>query len=139
VIDMTESNVGSAIRTRLGEIETELGQIEAQVAQLSSSAKPLKDERSALGKALHTIEAALGAGNGNGPAQPAAGAPVSADTDGVSYEDLKKAVRELGGPSKTTDIAAHLNVSPRKIARKLKKLADDGELAGDKDGGYRLA
>ena len=133
-MSITNTVVGDSIRTRLSEVEDLIAGVEAHIAQIQAERKSLMEERKVLGKALSDIENLLGVpvDNGNGHVEfkkPRVGRQVD-------YEELKAAVAGVGRPVKTTELAEALGTLPNMIARKLKKLVDDGELGGGKDSGF---
>jgi biotin operon repressor len=123
----------TAIKSRLDEVQGELEKLnkdfEAAKKALAEHSKPLKDERSGLRKALEALGKITGetvSTNGHADAG-----------DQVTDEALIEAVNAGGEtPRKTPEIAESLGVGSRKIARKLKKLADEGKIFGNKDDGY---
>ncbi len=116
--------VGDTIRERLEEISREAKDTEKQIEALKASIKPLTDERKTLEKSLALIEGVSGSSNG-----ASSGAEV-ADAD------LIKTLEHAGEALKTPEIAELLGVKSNKIARKLKKLADEGQIGGDKETGF---
>lgn len=106
---MPKHQVGSAISARLIEIDDQIG--------------VLRKERSDLRMVLKRLEGAR-----------------HRTTPAVDNEQVKQAVVELGAqghaPASSGDVAAVLGVHARNVARKLRKLVDDGELAGDPEVGY---
>ena len=56
----------------------------------------------------------------------------------IPDEVLLKAISELGGTAKSTDIGGHLGVDVRKISRRLTRLVGEDKLVGDKNAGYSI-
>jgi hypothetical protein len=62
-----------------------------------------------------------------------------ADAPLVSNDQILAAVQACGGEGVLGHaVAIHLGVGPRNVARKLRKLVDDGHLTGDPETGYSL-
>lgn len=109
--------VGDTITARLAEVDKELKDVEATVA-------PLRAEKKALEKSLAIINGATGSTNGK--------------TD-VSNEQIVAFVANAGKAVTSKEIAEGLGTTPRHLGRKLRKLADDGTIGGDKDAGFTPA
>ena len=118
------AGVGDSIRARLTEIAGEVQGTEDGIKALQASIKPLTDERKTLQKMLSVLE---GATSTNGKAEK---------PEGVPYESIERVLVEAGEPRTTQQIAEVLGVKPNQIARKLKKLVDDGAIGGTKEAGF---
>jgi hypothetical protein len=114
------SEVGSVITARIAEIDEEL-----------AKHQPLVDEKKGLEKALKAISGSNGAGSSNGGSTPKPAA--------VSNEAIVDVVNKADGTISTQEVADALGVGTRNVARKLKSLADKGEIAGNKDDGWKAA
>jgi hypothetical protein len=124
---ITENPAGSFIQSRLGEIDAMIVDVDSKLAELSKLREPLDLEKRALEKSLEAMNKVLGVvAKTNGQSE-------SVDVD---YEVLKATVVGFGRPAKTVEVAEKLGVGARTISRKLRKLVEDGQIAGDKDSGW---
>jgi len=130
---MSITSPGESIRARLESIQVDIEQREATLKMVKDDMKNLQAERTALRKALQAIEAITGGQEANGHA-PAA--TTSSSARQVEYDELVSAVQGIGKPATSKEVADALGTTPVMIARKLKKLADDGRIGGDKESGF---
>jgi hypothetical protein len=115
-------NVGDQIRKRAAEIDKMLPGKEKKLEELDAEVKTLRQERRELARLIRQLD---------GP--PNGGAPA------VTDEQLIAAVKKLGGKDVTSAaVAKHLDVTTRNVARKMRKLVDDGAFTGDPESGYSL-
>lgn len=94
------------------EIETKVGPALAELESIESEIKKLSRKTG-------------GTATSSAPATP----------DTVLVEVVEKLTKD-GNAVKASDIASHLGVDSRSIARRLSKFATDGVLSGDKEAGY---
>jgi len=113
-------SIGDQIRSRAQEIDNMLPAKEEQLTALEREVKDLRKERRELGAVMRRLD---------GPR----GGPV------VTDEQILEAVKSLGGNDiDSSAVAEYLDVTKRNVARKLRKLVDDGALTGDVERGYSL-
>jgi Fic family protein len=126
------SSIGDAIKARLDELKPEL-----EAAEKARDLIPqMKAEKRALEESLDKILKAAGE---KVPARTRSSASNGARGDSVSYEQITEAVRAAGKRLTSKEVAQALGTGTQNVARKLKKLADDKVLVGDKDSGYEVA
>lgn len=111
----------------LGEAEARLSEIEKEI---ESKTGPLLAEQKTTQAIIKKLKKATG--------KATTAAPVTPD------EDLFAAIGELTSGDKdrvtSSDVAGHLGIDPRSIARRLSNHAKDGTvIVGDKELGYSLA
>lgn len=116
------NGIGDSVKSRLTEIDARLEVIIPQKGQLEEEAKNLRQEKRDLERVVKQL-------NGTQREGPK-----------VSDEQVLEAVKELGGKKIAgATVAEKLGVQPRNVARKLRKLVDNGQLAGDPTAGYTVA
>lgn len=115
------ADVGDSIRTRLEEIELELTTATQEHGRLGELMKNLRQEKRELARVIRQLDGS----RSDGPA--------------VTDEQILEAVRAVGGDGVPgMRVAQDLDVTLRNVARKLRKLVDDGHLTGDPSSGYTL-
>jgi response regulator of citrate/malate metabolism len=127
------SVIGDAIKARIAEIEPELKAAEEAKEKIVS----LKAEKRALEESLDKIMKA--AGEKPKAARSRSASNGAASGESVTYEQITDAVRAAGKRVNSKEVAQALGTGTQNVARKLKKLADDKVLSGDKVSGYEIA
>lgn len=112
-------NIGDASRKRVEEIDKELPGLEKELESLTTKVKGLRQERRDTARVLRMLEG-----------------PKSNGSPAVTDEQILETVVSLGVAT-SKDVAEKLKVTPRNVARKLRKLVDDGALVGTPDEGYK--
>jgi Fic family protein len=119
---MPASSVGNMIRKRTKEIEREVSDHESEIAAHKAAITKLKEELRTSQRILNDLDRGQ---NGSGPTKPA-----------VEDEAIVGAVREAQRPVNSHEVAEVLGVGVRNVSRKLRKLVDNGLLAGNAEAGY---
>lgn len=115
-------SIGEEVRKRTAEIEKMLPRLERDLQVLQTEVKALRKEKRELARVLRQLDG-----------------PVSDGAPAVTDEQVLGAVATLGGSCIDSGaVAGHLDVTKRHVARKLRKLVDNGELTGNPEAGYTL-
>jgi DNA-binding transcriptional ArsR family regulator len=116
------TGVGDMIRKRIKEIDREIEGHESARVEHKAAIVPLRGELKTLQNGLRDLERIS---NGSGRARPA-----------VEDEAIVEVVREAQRPVNSHEVAEILGVGVRNVSRKLRKLVDNGLLAGNAEVGY---